>query len=724
MVPDPLQEGVRHLESHREELDKTVWANERLAQEHEVPFIDLWDSIRGAADNSIPMKRFGFRELRLGLPKSPETLKNEVIVTRFSSGGDILDHASWGKWLDDLRNQGYRLSQCEFHHSQFTPRKEGSTSTMQSVFHVVNDRTGGRWILKGPLQVQWAAPAGPGSRLEIVSMDASGMVMYFRGGQPAFSETPLNPVLKRGGASRLLVYDVDRDGDSDLAMLSDNRFLRNRGDGTFDASPLLSRPGQDVTTGIIADVTGEGIADLVQSEGKFLVLHRGMPNGTFSDGQPIAGPSPDLSGCAFTAGDVNADGSLDLFIARYRNPYFGGQLPTPYFDADDGYAAHLLINDGFGGFSDGTELSGLSGKKIHRRTYGASLIDLDDDGDLDLLVVSDFSGIDIYANDGKGRFTDVTATAVDERSLFGMSHCFADLDKDGRSDIFVTGMSSTTARRLEGLGLGRKEFPQHDEMRAKMSYGNRVYCKGDGFSYKQPQFKDDVARTGWSWGVVPIDFDCDGDIDLYIANGHSSRKTAKDYCTTYWCHDIYSGTSQYDPVLNLGFQKNFSKGISWNGFEHNVLFMNSGGTSFHNVSFLMDTSLEEDCRSVITDDLDGDGRMDLIIEEDLAIPEANNGHYRILMNRWKGQNHWLGIRLREEGKGISPMGATITVDTAAGRLVHKVTSGDTFRSQHAPNAHFGLGSTDQVRLITVRWLNGHERTITDPAIDRYHDIRP
>jgi len=66
-------------------------------------------------------------------------------------------------------------------------------------------------------------------------------------------------------------------------------------------------------------------------------------------------------------------------------------------------------------------------------------VDLDTDGDLDLLVVSDFAGIDVYANDGWGHFTDVTARWMPERHAFGMAHAIADLDGDGRSDILVTG---------------------------------------------------------------------------------------------------------------------------------------------------------------------------------------------------------------------------------------------------------------------------------------------
>ena len=69
--------------------------------------------------------------------------------------------------------------------------------------------------------------------------------------------------------------------------------------------------------------------------------------------------------------------------------------------------------------------------KRHRRTYSNSLVDLDDDGDLDLLVVSDFAGIDLYENDGHGRFTDITDRKIAQPHFFGMAHTFGDYDRDG-----------------------------------------------------------------------------------------------------------------------------------------------------------------------------------------------------------------------------------------------------------------------------------------------------
>src|SRR5207237_1164019 len=127
-----------------------------------------------------------------------------------------------------------------------------------------------------------------------------------------------------------------------------------------------------------------------------------------------------------------------------------------WYDANDGYPSFLLLNDGKGNFSDGTQRAGLAQKRW-RRTYSASLVDLDGDGDLDLAVVSDFSGLDLYSNDGRGKFTDVTSTWAPEAKGFGMAHAIADFNKDGAPDLLMIGMNSPTADRLNALGLVRSD---------------------------------------------------------------------------------------------------------------------------------------------------------------------------------------------------------------------------------------------------------------------------
>ena len=398
-------------------------------------------------------------------------------------------------------------------------------------------------------------------------------------------------------------------------------------------------------------------------------------------------------------------------------------MPMPYYNANDGYPSYLLLNDGTGRFVDGTEAAGLE-KKRNRRTYSTSFVDLDNDKDLDLLVVSDFAGMDLYLNDGAGKFRDVTNMLGEDRFSFGMSHSLADFDGDGNLDIYMVGMGSTTARRLEGMKLGRQGFESIQDARMKMGYGNRMFL-GDGKGgFKQASYNDRVARSGWSWGCTPWDFDNDGDRDLFVANGHLSGKSCKDYCTAFWRQDIYQAAKVENPVLDVVFRnsmKGMGSDISWNGYEHNVLFMNEGNGSYQNVAFLMGVSHESDCRSVVSADLDHDGRPDLVVVEGRkrGDDKQREGYIQVIRNRLKTGNHWIGVHL--EGQ---PIGAVVSVVQGEKRQFLPIVTGDSFDAQHANTVHFGIGKTESVDALEVQWPNGKTTRVTKPAIDRYHLLRP
>ncbi len=427
---------------------------------------------------------------------------------------------------------------------------------------------------------------------------------------------------------------------------------------------------------------------------------------------------------AITAGDLDGDGDLDVWVTQYKQPYNDGQMPTPYYDANDGYPSYLLLNDGAGLFTDATAEAGLATKR-HRRTYSSSFVDLDDDGDLDLMTVNDFSGLDLYQNDGRGRFTEVTGQWVGPRHSFGMGHVLDDFNLDGRQDFYVIGMSSTTARRLDLMKLGRDDHPDIAAKRAEMGYGNRIYLGTSSGRFETPDFARNVARTGWSWGTTSFDFDLDGDRDIYVANGHRSGRSTRDYCTRYWTHDIYTGSSRPDPGIRsllAGSLAPLSSGeISWNGYEKNVLLNNLGGKDFANIAFLLGTSFAYDARAVVSDDLDGDGRPDLLVAQMVSSPgnefEMTYYGYRNILET---PNRWIGVHLRNGGPGLSPIGARVAVHTSRGILRRQLVTGDSYLSQHANTVHFGLGTDTTVERIEVTWPNGRRSAIAQPRPGRYH----
>ncbi|MEJ6579476.1 MAG: ASPIC/UnbV domain-containing protein, partial [Akkermansiaceae bacterium] len=392
------------------------------------------------------------------------------------------------------------------------------------------------------------------------------------------------------------------------------------------------------------------------------------------------------------------------------------QMPTPYYDANDGPPSFFLKNDGGGSFSDETESAGLSPLQ-NRRSYSASFVDLDEDGDLDLMNVSDYAGLDIYENMGKGSFKLATQDYVKERHFFGMGHTIGDYNADGFLDFYVIGMSSTTARRLDRLKLGRADRPDVHPMRKAMGHGNRLYFGNAEKSFEEnPEMSNEVTRTGWSWGSTTFDFDLDGDQDIYVANGHRSGNSCRDYCSTFWRHDIYTGDSKENPKLLKVFQNSLSElnleAVSWNGFEKNVLLVNhpSRKDRFVNGAFHFGAAHSYDARSVISDDLDGDGRPDLIIAESKWNGRGSELIVRAFANDVEvdKKNNWVSIQLRESAQpGYSPNGAKVTITDDLGRSQSKwIVTGDSFLSQHAPVAHFGIGHAKEVKSIEVTWPNG------------------
>src|SRR6185503_9696221 len=161
-----------------------------------------------------------------------------------------------------------------------------------------------------------------------------------------------------------------------------------------------------------------------------------------------------------------------------------------------------------GHFIDQTASAGLAAKRF-RRTYSASFVDIDEDRDLDLIVVSDFAGLDLYLNDGRGRFTDQTREQVPEAHAFGMAHVLADFNRDGAIDLFMVGMNSYSADRLTQFHPVTESSPAPDRYRPIMAYGNRLLFRRQG-KYVSAESANQVARSGWAWGATAADLDNDG----------------------------------------------------------------------------------------------------------------------------------------------------------------------------------------------------------------------
>ena len=720
---------VRELLEVRDHHDKTTWANEVLAQKYEQLFVDLWDRLIRGSDKAAVLREFSFDSIVLATDFRATDMEGGIHELRPGSTAGELTRDEALLLLDRWTKNGYELVESEWHHSQFTPatEREGAHSTVSILLHLARTGRQERFIVRGDLLIDWKP--GP----QVGRIDASHILVLARQGAPAFeTKTVLEYSVgsstdESASIHPLLVHDLNHDGLPEIIVGGLNHVYWNQGHWGFSKQPFVKYPVRNVRAAVLADFTGDGNDDylcfpILQKP----LLYVGNAAGKFPLRpefigflEPLEKPS------AVTVGDYDGDGDLDVFIGQQKSSYSNGFIPTPYYDANDGYPFYLLANDGRGIFRDVTIDAGLGGKR-QRHVFSNSFVDLDQDGDLDLLLTNDFCGSELFLNDGQGKFSNASERLKPTAHGFGMSHTFGDYNLDGRLDFISIGMSSTTARRLEYLGLHREGFEDYDARRPEMGYGNRLFLNDPSGSFVQAAFNDSCARTGWSWGSTTLDFDRDGDQDLYIANGQTSGTTTKDYCTRFWCHDLYyrPGERPDGPVSEL-FQKLsplFSGyAISWNGYEHNALLMNRGEKGFANVGYLMGVAFEFDSRAALSADLDGDGRVDLLVEQkDLRGKKRN---LYLVQNVWQDDHHWLGVHLRGDASD-SPHGAQVRVTLADGTvLLQHLATGHSVWAQHANTIHFGCGHREPVEL-EIRWPSGAVSRFARPPFDRYLTVTP
>ena len=728
---------ARDLVKVRQHHDRTVWSAEVDAQSHENTFVQLWDNLIHGNDRFRVLRQFEFDWITLPTTSSTKEIDHGIKIQTGSGEGKRLSHDDFQRVLTKVEEAGYKIIETEWHHQAFEPSANGmpASSTVSVLMHITHEPSDRRLVVRGNLELEWRSSAQQEKKKTPSTIDATGLRLYTRTGAPAFRQmivetlkcdpqgktapTTLHPVMIR---------DLDKDGLPDVIVGGHNRVYRNKGNWNFEASMLCDVPVRHVNAGVMADFDGDGIDDYVAAgKNDYVYLIQGFAGGKFPNpGKSIQSIGKLTVPVSVAAGDIDGDGHLDLFIGQQKPGYANGDIPTPYYDATDSFPSFMLLNDGKGNFRDVTHVSGL-GRKNRRRNFSASFVDLDDDSDLDLLLTSDFSGTDLFLNDGRGHFTDATESMQPIGHAFGMSHSFGDYNLDGQLDFITIGMSSTTARRLEKMNLGREGFADYNAARMKMGYGNRLFLRqGNGF--RQADFNSTCARTGWSWGSTTLDFDRDGDQDIYIVNGQTSGKTTKDYCTRFWCHDVYYKRGERpDAAIRELFGKMAplftGNAISWNGYEHNALLMNLNGAGFENVGFLMNCAFEFDSRTAISGDLDVDGNVDLIVERK---DRDNRRQLYFVKNNWPSNNHWIGVQLEPvAGMKTSPMGAKVIVTMADGRkLLQHCAAGHSVWAQHLDWIHFGTGGQSQVKQIEVRWPGGFVTRIANPEIDKYHVVKP
>jgi hypothetical protein len=482
--------------------------------------------------------------------------------------------------------------------------------------------------------------------------------------------------------------DYDNDGWMDIYLVNSgkcdfyapdpplrNALYRNNRDGTFtDVTEKAGVAGGGFGQGVaVGDYDRDGFPDLYVTQYGRSILFHNNGDGTFSDVTEKAGLAAPGWASSAVWFDYDNDGLLDLFVCQFAE--FSKELNKPCGVHEDGRRHYcipkiykpmpswLFRNNGDGTFTDVSKASGISSHP--GKAWGVVASDINNDGWMDLFVANDTVANFLFVNNGKGKFAETgteAGVAYSSNGLprSGMGVDAADFDGDGWQDLFVA-------------NLDREDFA---------IYRNNHDGTFDDLAIPMGIAK--VTRALSGWGLKFFDYDNDGDLDLFLANGNPD-----DLITSL------HGESTYEEPLRL--------------------FHNTGKT-FEDVSAQSGPlfALPMSSRGLALGDFDNDGAVDVLIS-------INNGAPLLLRNGAGRRNHWLGINLT--GKQCNPdaIGAALTYQAGDLKRRRVKVGGGSFLSSHDPRVVLGLGKHEKIDWLEVKWPlpGGETQRFKGLPVDRY-----
>jgi hypothetical protein len=475
------------------------------------------------------------------------------------------------------------------------------------------------------------------------------------------------------------LFDYDNDGRIDIYFV-DSLTVDTADDPKKARSALYRNTGnlkfEDVTdkAGVghpgwgmgvcVADVDADGWQDLYVTALGGNTLYRNHGNGTFSDITARTGVrgSGWSTGCGFA--DYDRDGDLDLFVSRYvkidlKNlPQFGRDKTCQYRGIAvqcgprglPGESDLLFRNDG-GRFTEVAQSAGVADPEGYFG-LGIAWFDYNEDGWPDLFVGNDSTPNFLYLNQKNGTFKEVAfpmgvAVSQDGSEQGTMGVAVGSYDNSGRLSLFVTNFA--------------EEY--------------NAFYKHEGDHFTDVSFRSRTAPSSLphvGWGTSFFDYDNDGLLDIIVVNGH-----------------VYPQLDKVKLGASAGYR------------QRKLLYRNRGDGTFEEVGASFGKVMMEDraSRGLAVGDLDGDGRLDLVMND-------LDGSPQILRNEIAGAGNWLSIKVSGKGANTNAIGAVITVRAGKTAWTRLVQSGTSYISQDDMRQHVGLGTVTGVDSIEVRWPDG------------------
>ena len=483
--------------------------------------------------------------------------------------------------------------------------------------------------------------------------------------------------------------DYDNDGWMDIYLVNSGRcdfydpnpplrnaLYRNNRDGTFtDVTEKAGVAGGGFGQGIaVGDYDGDGFPDLYVTQYGRSILYHNNGDGTFTDVTEKAGVAAPGWASSAVWFDYDGDGRLDLFVCRFVEFDKSKNLPCAMGDSP-GYCiprlykpapSWLFHNNGDGTFTDVSKSSGIG--NFLGKAWGGVATDINNDGRMDLFVANDTVQNFLFANRGAGKFEEIgtqagVAYSETGRPRSGMGVDSADFNQDGWMDLFVANIDHEMYALYQN---------NHDE-----TFDDVALPAGIAKATK--------LMSGW--GLKFFDYDNDGNLDLFQANGNPDDLIQQ----------VHKDVTYKEPLLLF----------HGNGKVLEDVSAQSGPVFSRPMA----------ARGLAIGDFNNDGAIDVLVS-------CNDEPPLLLKNTVGTENHWLGIKLVGKKANIDAIGAVVTFQSGdLKRRIMKV-GGGSYLSSHDPRVVLGIGKRTKIDWIEIKWPQPSTlvQRLTDLPIDRYITI--